>query len=95
VGHPFWRFQYGKLLLERGGAGAALAQLLPAVTTAEKLQPRPAWVAPLEFQAAEAMRKGGKKADAIEHYKRFLEIAPVNSPERADAQTALTQLGVK
>jgi predicted Zn finger-like uncharacterized protein len=94
VAHPYWRFKYGKLLLDRSGAGAALGQLVPAVTTAEKLEPRPAWVAPLEFQAAEALRKGGKKADAIEHYKRFLEIAPVNSPERADAQTALGQLGV-
>jgi tetratricopeptide (TPR) repeat protein len=94
VAHPYWRYRYGKLLLERGGAGPALAQLLPAVVTAEKYDPRPAWVAPLEFQTAEALRKVGKKADAIEHFKRFLEIAPVNSPERADAQTALTQLGV-
>jgi tetratricopeptide (TPR) repeat protein len=94
VAHPYWRYRYGKLLLEHGGAAAALAQLLPAVTTAEKLEPRPAWVAPLEFHSAEALRRSGRKADAIEHYKRFLEIAPVNSPERLDAQQALSQLGV-
>jgi tetratricopeptide (TPR) repeat protein len=93
ISHPYWRYKYGKLLLERGNVGAALAQLLPAATTSEKMDPRPGWLAPVEFLTAEALRKSGKGRDAIEHYRRFLEIAPVNSPDRVDAQTALTQLG--
>jgi tetratricopeptide (TPR) repeat protein len=92
VPHPYWRYRYGKLLMEHGGAPAALAQLLPAATTAEKLEVRPGWVAPLEFLVADALRKAGHKAAAIEHYKRFLDIAPVTSPDRADAQRALGQL---
>jgi tetratricopeptide (TPR) repeat protein len=92
VRHPYWRFRYGKLLMEKGGPVLALAQLLPAVTTAEKITPKPGWLAPLEFITAEALRKTGKKVDAIDHYKRFLEIAPVNSPDRLDAQQALATL---
>ncbi len=92
VPHPYWRYMYGKLLMDRGGAGEALAVLIPAVKTAEKMDPRPAWLIPLEFLSAESLRKSGRRADATEHYKRFLEIAPLNSPDRADAQKALAQL---
>jgi tetratricopeptide (TPR) repeat protein len=92
VRHPFWRFRYGKLLMERSGPAAALAQLIPAVTTAETISPRPGWLAPLEFLTAEALRKTGKRTDAVDHYKRFLDIAPVNSPDRLDAQQALATL---
>ena len=92
VRHPFWRYRYGKLLMEHGGPAAALAQLLPAVSTAEKMSLKPGWLAPLEYLVADALRKTGKKADAIDHYKRFLEIAPVNSPDRLDAQQALASL---
>jgi tetratricopeptide (TPR) repeat protein len=92
VPHPYWRYRYGKLLMERAGHGAALAQLLPAVTTAEKMATRPGWLAPLEFLSAEALRASGRKADAVEHYRRFLDVAPVNSPDRLDAQKALAQL---
>ena len=93
VRHPYWRYRYGKLLMDRGATGAALAQLLPAVTTAEKLAPKPGWLGPLEFLAAEGLRKTGRKADAVEHYRRYLEVAPVNSPDRLDAQQAIAALG--
>jgi tetratricopeptide (TPR) repeat protein len=90
--HPYWHYRYGKLLLEKGSRAAALAQLVPAVASAEKLETRPAWLAPLEFLAAEALRGAGRKADAIEHYRRFLDVAPVSSPDRYDAQKALSLL---
>ncbi len=92
VRHPFWRFRYGKLLVEHGGPAVALGQLIPAVTTAEGMAPKPGWLAPLEFLTAESLRKTGKRAEAVDHYKRFLEIAPVNSPDRLDAQQALATL---
>jgi predicted Zn finger-like uncharacterized protein len=93
VRHPYWRYKYGKLLIQHGNAAAALPLLLAAATTIEKSEQRPAWLAPLEFLTAEALRKGGRKAEAIEHYRRFMDIAPVSSPDRTDAQTALTRLG--
>lgn len=90
--HPYWHYRYGKLLMEHGNAGAGLAQLLPAALAAEKTEPRPGWYGNVEFLAAEALRKSGKKNEAVEHYKRFLEVAPVNSPDRADALAAVNQL---
>jgi tetratricopeptide (TPR) repeat protein len=95
VRHPYWRFRYGKMLMDHGGPAVALQQLLPAAGTAEKLGTKPGWLAPLEFLTAEALRKTGKRTEAVEHYKRFLEIAPVNSPDRLDAQQALSALGPK
>jgi tetratricopeptide (TPR) repeat protein len=92
VPHPYWRYRYGKLLMEAGKRPAALAQLLPAVTAAERIEVRPGWLAPLEFLSADALRSAGRKADAVEHYRRFLEIAPISSPDRLDAQRALEQL---
>jgi tetratricopeptide (TPR) repeat protein len=92
--HPFWHFRYGKLLTEKGDRAGALAHLSGAAIAAEKLENRPAWLTPLEFLAAEALRGAGRKAEAIEHYRRFLDIAPVTSPDRADAQSALSQYGV-
>jgi tetratricopeptide (TPR) repeat protein len=91
--HPFWHYRYGKLLMEKGDRAGALAHLFGAATAAEKLETRPAWLTPLEFLAAEVLRSAGRKADAVEHYRRFLEIAPVTSPDRADAQRALQDLG--
>jgi cellulose synthase operon protein C len=91
--HPYWRYRYGKLLLAHGQAGSALAQLLPAAVAAEKdTGLKPAWLADLEFQTAEALRKSGRSRDALEHYKRFLDIAPTNSPDIADAKHYVSQL---
>jgi tetratricopeptide (TPR) repeat protein len=93
VPHPYWRYKYGKLLLEHGATGPALANLLPAAQAGEKMTPRPvSWLAPDEFLTADALRRSGRRNDAVEHYQRFLEIAPVNSPDRADAQKALATL---
>jgi tetratricopeptide (TPR) repeat protein len=95
AGHPYWRFRYGKLLWEKARVGAALTNLTIAVAGGEKLDPRPAWVSQAEFLFAESLRKGGKKAEAIEHYRRFLEIAPPTSPDRTDAIHALAGLGAR
>jgi len=90
--HPYWHYKYGKLLFEYGNVAVALTHLLPAAITTEKNDPRSAWLAPLEFLTAEALRKTGHGNDATDHYRRFLEIAPLSSPDRADAQAALARL---
>ncbi|MDP9033555.1 MAG: zinc-ribbon domain-containing protein [Myxococcota bacterium] len=95
VRHPYWRYKYGKLLAEHGNFAAALPLLLGAANTVEKGALRAGWIAPLEFLTAEALRKSGRKVEAIDHYKRFLEIAPATSPDRTDAQNALAQLTAK
>jgi len=92
VPHPYWRYAFGKLLMDHGNTAAALPHLLAATQAVEKMDQHPGWYIPVEFLVAEALRKSGRKADSIEHYRRFLEVAPVNSPDRADAQKALSQL---
>jgi tetratricopeptide (TPR) repeat protein len=88
-----WRFHLGKLLLERGNAGEAARHLVFAVNEGEKADVHPGWLAQAEFAAGEALRKTGKRSDAIERYRRFLELAPSNAPDRRDAISALAQLG--
>ncbi len=92
VPHPDWRYKYGKLMMDRGNVSAALALLLPAALTLEKSDQRPGWLPHLEVLTAEALEKVGRKADAVEHFQRFMDIAPVSSPDREDAQTALRRL---
>jgi predicted Zn finger-like uncharacterized protein len=90
--HPYWRYRYGRLLAQKGDRVKALSLLLAASEAAEKLEVRPAWLAPLEFLTGQALEGGGRRGQATEHYKRFLEIAPVSSPDRSDAQSAIARL---
>lgn len=92
---PEWRLRYGKLLLERGSTAEAAKHLAFAATEGEKLDPRPGWLFDAEFAAGEALRKTGARDQAIERYKKFLEIAPTSSPDRKDAVAALASLGVQ
>lgn len=90
---PDWRFGLGKLLYNKSAMGEAQKHLLFAAEEGAKLDPKPGWLAEAEFLSAELLKKSGKKAEAIEHYRRFLELAPSNSPDRKDANAALAELG--
>ena len=89
-----WRFRYGKLLTSGPDRAAALTNLTEAVRLATIMQPPPAWMAEACLLLADAERLAGKKPEAIEHYQRFLSLAPVDSPYRKDALAALRGLGV-
>ncbi len=91
--NPYWRYRYGKLLLDRGHAAEAAPHLTFAVDEALKKDARPPWVAPAEFSAGDALRKTGKRAEAVTMYRRFLEIASTNDPDRRDAMSALASMG--
>jgi tetratricopeptide (TPR) repeat protein len=95
VRHPYWLYKYGKLLLQRGNTAAALSLLLPAAKTVEKSEQRPGWLAPLQFSTGQALAKAGRKAEAVEHYRRFMDLAPVTSPDRPEAQEQLKRLGAR
>jgi tetratricopeptide (TPR) repeat protein len=90
---PAWRYRFGKILFDRGNTGEASKHLLFAADEGEKADPKPGWLASAEFLAGEVLRKSGKKAEAVERYRRFLEIAPTNSPDRKEALAALSDLG--
>ena len=90
---PYWHYRFGKLLLERGNAGESATHLSSAVEDALKQETKPPWLAPAEFAAAEALNRTGKRADSITMYRRFLEIASTNDPDRRDAIRALSNMG--
>jgi tetratricopeptide (TPR) repeat protein len=90
---PIWRYKFGRLLFDQGNLAAALPHLAFAVNAAEKESPQPGWTAKAEFMAAEAYRRAGQTAQAIDHYNHFLDIAPPTSPDRKDALSALAGLG--
>jgi tetratricopeptide (TPR) repeat protein len=92
--NPYWHYKYGRLLLERGRTADAVKHLGLAAMDGGRLQPRPGWIAPAEFKLAEALRKSGKKQDAIEHYNAFLSMpTAINSPDRVDALQTRRALG--
>jgi tetratricopeptide (TPR) repeat protein len=91
--HPFWRYRFGKLLMDHGNSAGALRWLLPTALGMEKSEQRPAWLMPLEFLTAEALNKAGRRSEAADHYQKFLDGAPVSSPDRAEAQNALRRIG--
>lgn len=92
--NAYWRFRIGRLQLEHGRAADAAGNLAFALAEGTAMQPRPGWLLQAAFPAAEALRKTGKKAEAIDAYKLFLQVAPTSSPDRADAIRALKGLGV-
>lgn len=92
---PSWRWQYGKLLREKGNAAEAAKHLTFAVAEGKKAQPRPGWVPKAAFEAGEALRKIGQKKEAAEHYQLFVELAPPSDPDMRDAKRYLKELGVE
>ena len=94
---PFWRFRFGRVLLERGNVGEAVKHLSFAATEADKAldhgEAKLRWHWDVQFSAAQAFQRSGKTSDAIERYKRFLDLSPSSSPDRRDAILALAQLG--
>jgi len=91
--NPYYHYRYGKLMLERGSAPEAATHLAQAVEDALKLDVKPPWLAPAEFAAGEALNRTGKRAESITMYRRFLEIASMNDPDRRDAVKALANMG--
>lgn len=91
--NAYWRYKFGRLLQEKGKSAEAVGHLSFAVQEAMGMQPRPGWISIAAYAAGEAQRKTGKKAEAIESYKLFLQTAPTSSPDRVDAIAALKQLG--
>jgi len=90
---PAWRFQYGRLLLDKGQTAEAARHLSFALEAGKKAQPRPGWLARAAFEAGEALRKTGQKAQALEAYDLYLELASPSDPDRRDALRGRREVG--
>ncbi|MBP9113740.1 MAG: tetratricopeptide repeat protein, partial [Polyangiaceae bacterium] len=93
VKHHNWNYRFGRLLLAQGNRGEALTQLLLAVNDAEKAEVKPGWLTQSQFHTAELLKNAGRRQEAIERYKKYLEGAGNNSPDRRDAIKSLAELG--
>ena len=57
------------------------------------MQPRPGWLMMASFEAGDALRKTGMKADACEAFTLFMELSPPTHPDRRDAIKDMTDSG--
>jgi tetratricopeptide (TPR) repeat protein len=92
-----WHYRLGKLLASQGTRAAALPELEKATELAERpgLTQAP-WLHDAHLHLAEAYRtQPANKAKAIEHYLRFLALAPPHHAYISDAQEALAGLVAK
>jgi tetratricopeptide (TPR) repeat protein len=85
-----WHYRLGRLMGHGG-----LLELEQAVSLGEAQTIKPGWLSQAYFELAEAERAGGKRQEAINHYRLFLASAKNDSPYRTDAMRALDSLGVR
>jgi cellulose synthase operon protein C len=88
-----WRYQYGRLLADKNQNAEAAKHLAFAVEKGKTMQPRPGWLFVAAFEAAEAQRKTGKKTEACESYKLYMELSPPTHPDRRDAEKGMKDSG--
>jgi Tfp pilus assembly protein PilF len=90
---PSWRYQYGIILANKNQNAEAAKHLAYALDKGKSLQPRPGWLMKASFEAGEALRKSGKREDACEAYRLFMELSPPTHPDRRDATKGMTDSG--
>lgn len=90
-----WHYDLGRVHLDSGNREAAAGSLSRATLLGEAIDPRPAWLADAHRIYADALRLGGQRASAIEHYRRYLELAPANAIDRPEVARHLGDLGVR
>ena len=89
-----WWYKLGRLQMDSDARRDAEQSLARAVLLGEAMPNRPGWLADAHRIYGDALRLGGNRPVAIEHYRRYLEIAPPSAIDRPDVRRALLDLGV-
>jgi tetratricopeptide (TPR) repeat protein len=98
-GHGWGHHQANRIGCFRSGTAAALdhAKPKPAVEhfrkAAAKAPEQTPWRADLYFQLAQAESLTGAKAAALTDFKKFLDIAPPDTPSRHEAKQQVARIG--
>ena len=88
-----WHYRLGKIIASHGSVPASGPELEQAVKLGDVAdRPAPGWLYDAHLLLAEAVRTSNKPR-AIESYRRFLELAPKDSPYVSEAEKALVSLG--
>lgn len=90
---PAWRYQYGRLLFDKGNTAESAKHLGYAVEAGKKAQPRPGWLGKAAFEAGESLRKTGQKQPACEAYQLYWELKSPTDPDTRDALRGMKELG--
>jgi predicted Zn finger-like uncharacterized protein len=88
-----WWYRLGRLQLDAGQRADSARALARATLLGEASTPQPHWLADAHRLQGEAMRLGGERAGAVEHFRRYLEIAPVGAIDRSEVRRMLMDLG--
>ncbi|MCC6874713.1 MAG: zinc-ribbon domain-containing protein [Sandaracinaceae bacterium] len=88
-----WWYRLGRLRMDRGDRQQAAQALARATLLGEAQPTRPGWLADAHRIQADAHRLGGQRAEAVQHYRRYLELAPPSAIDRRDVRETLLSMG--
>ncbi len=88
-----WWYRLGRLRLEMGKRAEATKALARSTVLGDAEKTPPGWLVDAHRLQGDAHRLGSEKASAIEHYQRFLELAPANAIDRSEVERTLIDLG--
>ncbi|MFM2420765.1 MAG: hypothetical protein RL385_5488, partial [Pseudomonadota bacterium] len=81
-----WWFRLGMLHVSEGGRDAARVALSEAVLRGDRALERPKWLGDAHRAYADVLRESKRTQEAVDHYKRFLELAPAGHPDRREIE---------
>ncbi len=88
----FWWYRLASLHVDKGHREEARAAFAEAVLHGDKLSDKPTWVADAHYAYAESLRDGKRTADALDHYRTFLQIAPASHTARDEVTRTVRSL---
>ncbi len=93
----YWWYKLGRLVLDDGNAKEAQAALSKALAAKNVLAPMApsAWKAEAHRIYADAAMNMRNQKEAIEHYKEYMKLAPLNASDRDIVKAKLIELGVE
>jgi predicted Zn finger-like uncharacterized protein len=81
-----WWFRLGMLHVSEGGRDAARVALSEAVLRGDRALVRPKWLGDAHRAYADVLRESKRTQEAVDHYRRFLELAPAGHPDRREIE---------
>jgi len=88
--NPVWLFRYGKVLIGRNQRQKGAQLLVRALELVDGKTPAPNWIWQAHYLAALGLTGSDS---AVQHWRRYLELSPHDSPYRGEAKRALSKAG--
>ena len=94
-----WWYRLGRLRLDTGRAGEAAqaferaAQLATALPAPPPGTSQPEWAYEASRHLGDADLRAGRRAQALEHFRKYLSIAPQSAIDRAEVEAHVASLG--